>query len=328
MWGMDLSALEKADMKLTHISCLFILLSSPVMAIQHHLLVVTGIAGSGEYQQQFSRNAFSLMQSAQRLGIDKDNIILLGQDRPSDKEAIRQSLREIAARADHNDRIFVVLIGHGNGRGDSAVFNLPGPDISAEELNEMLAVFGERNTIIVNTASASGPFIKALSHDNRLVITATSSAREYHATLFGNYFFAAFNEAGADRDKDENISLLEAFDYARREVRRSFENEKRLLTEHAMLDDNGDGSGSLDPGNDSDDGALARRIFLHPPRSAASGASPALIEMLQQKQQIEQSIEELKLQRETLATANYYDQLEVLMVELAMLTRKIRAEDS
>ena len=192
----------------------------------------------------------------------------------------------------------------------------------------MLAALGDRETIIINTASASGPFIKALSDDNRLVITATSSAREYHATLFGDYFFNAFIEPGADRDKDENISMLEAFDYARRQVRRSYESEKRLLTEHALLDDNGDGSGSLEPGKDSEDGALAKRIFLQPPRSLASGASPALIEMLQQKQHIEQSIQELKLQRESLAAVNYYDQLEVLLVKLALITRKIRAEDS
>ena len=192
----------------------------------------------------------------------------------------------------------------------------------------MLAVLGERNTIFVTTASASGPFIKALSRDKRLVITATSSAREYHATLFADYFIAAFTEPGADRDKDENISMLEAFDYARREVRRSFESEKRLLTEHALLDDNGDGSGSLNPGESSEDGALAQRIFLQPPWSAASGASAAVLAMLQQKQQIEISIRELKLQRESLAAVNYYNQLEVLLVELALITRKIRAEDS
>lgn len=310
---------------------LLFLLSPQVFAVQHYLLIISGIGGTDEYQKQFAENASSLMQSAQKLGIDKDNIVLLGENRPSDKNTIRRVLQEISAKAAIDDRIFVVLFGHGNARGDSAVFNLPGPDISAEELDQALAVLGNRSTVIINTASASGPFIKALSRENRVVITATSSAREYHATIFGNYFIAAFAEPGADRDKDESISLLEAFDYARREVRRGFESEKRLLTEHAMLDDNGDGSGSFDPGQDSEnseDGAMAKRIFLQPPWSLASGASEALLEMLQQKKQIEQSISDLKLQRENLAMVNYYDQLEALLVELALLTRQIRVEGS
>ena len=276
----------------------------------------------------------SLMQSAIEAGIDKKNIILLSAQpaaetpanhRLSDKATINQALLEINAKARADDRIFVVLIGHGNPRGGSAVFNLPGPDISAEELAQALAVFENQLTIVINTASASGPFIKALSRDNRVVITATSSAREYHATLFGEFFVAAFGTPGADRDKDERISMLEAFDYARREVRRSYQSEKHLLTEHALLDDNGDGKGSLDPGEYREDGALANRIYLQQPWSLEAGASSKLIEMLQRKQNIEQSISNLKKQRKRIIRAKYYDQLEILLVDLALLSREIRA---
>jgi hypothetical protein len=307
----------------------------PAQALQHHLLIVIGIGGLDSYRQQFSRASTSLVQSALAAGIEQRNIIVLAAEpapdssanrRLADKAAISQALLEISHRAGADDRVFVVLIGHGNARGDGAVFNLPGPDISAAELAAALAVLDDRLTIIINTASASGPFIKSLSRDNRVVITATSSGREYQATVFGEYLVAAFAADGADRDKDERVSLLEAFDYARREVKRSFSSEKRLLTEHALLDDNGDGAGSLDPGEFQADGALANRIYLQQPPSLASGASSELIALLQSKLVLEQAISELKRRRDSLTPANYYAELERLLVELALLSREIRAQ--
>lgn len=321
-------------MKIRLFTCL-LLLATPLQAVQHHLLIISGIGGIESYRQKFARTSLSLMQSAINAGIDKNNIVLLvaeataetpASHRLADKSTINQALQEIDARAGAEDRIFVMLIGHGNPRDDSAVFNLPGPDLSAGELAAALTVLNERAMVIINTASASGPFIKTLSGDNRIVITATSSGREYHATLFGEFFVAAFAAAGADRDKDERISMLEAFDYARHEVQRSFESEKLLLTEHALLDDNGDGDGSLNPGEFQADGALANRVYLQPPWSLATGASSELIQMLQRKQVIELSITDLKMQRSSMTPVKYYAELEKLLVDLALLSRQIRAQ--
>jgi hypothetical protein len=310
-------------------------ITAPVQALQHHLLIISGLGGTEDYRQQFLRASTSLVEAAIGAGIDTRNILLLTPEstidtpvdhRPADKATIWQALLEISARAAVEDRIFVVMVGHGNPRGDSAVFNLPGPDISAAELAAALTVLGDRASVIVNTASASGPFLKALSQDNRIVITATSSGREYHAVLFGELFIAALGTTAADRDKDERISMLEAFDYARREVRRKFESEKRLLTEHALLDDNGDGEGSLEPGEFQADGALAHRTFLQQPPSLATGAPGKLVEMLQRKRRIEQSISDLKRQRDSLVPVDYYAELEMLLVELALLSRDIKAQ--
>jgi hypothetical protein len=221
--------------------------------------------------------------------------------------------------------VFVVLIGHGNPREGDAAFNLPGPDITATELAAALDALSGRQLVIVNTASASGPFVRALSAPGRVVITATASGREYFATLFGEHFVTAFAEAGADRDKDQRISMLEAFDFARYEVRRAFESEKKLLTEHALLDDNGDGEGSTDPGEFASDGALADRVYLQQAPSVALGASPELVGLFEQKHAIEDSILALKRRRDELEHEDYYAQLERLLVDLALLGRDIRA---
>lgn len=314
---------------------IFLLVAQRAEAVQHYLLIVSGIGGDQEYRKQFSEISVSIYKSARNVGLEKDNIIVLSAEpilgetheyRNSNKQNIKKALIEIGAKTQTNDRVFVVLIGHGNPRGDSAVFNVPGPDITAEELAEALKAFESQVLIIVNTASASGPFIKSLSSRNRVVITATSSGREYNAAIFGELFVSAFAESGADRDKDERISMLEAFDYARREVRRRYDNDKRLLTEHALLDDNGDGVGSLDPGEDKTDGALAKNIYLQQPSLVAAGAASELAKLLQRKQQIEQSISEIKKQRGILNGVEYYNQLEVLLISLALISRKIRAQ--
>src|SRR5205085_8538772 len=79
---------------------------------------------------------------------------------------------------------------------------------------------------------------------------------------FGGYFVQAFASEGADTDKDSKVSLLEAFEFARREVARFYETEHRLQTEHALIDDNGDGQGSREPNLVAGDGAVARRFVL------------------------------------------------------------------
>ena len=324
-------------MKLNVIILLWLCATPLAQAAQHHLLIISGIGGVDAYRELFAARAARMYESAIAAGIDDSNITLLSETalpdtsrphRVSDKTTILQALREIGARTQVDDRVFVILIGHGNPRGDSAAFNLPGPDISAMELAAALSGLENQLLVIVNTASASGPFINALSGDRRIVITATSSGREYYATLFGDHFVAAFAEDGADMDKDERISMLEAFVFARRETRRAYDNEKQLSTEHALLDDNGDGEGSRDPGEFAADGALANRVYLQQPPSLELGASAQLVEMMQRKHNLEQAISDLKRQRESLIRADYYARLEQLLVDLALLSREIRAQES
>ena len=56
---------------------------------------------------------------------------------------------------------------------------------------------------------------------------------ERNQTVFPSYFVEAFAEDKADADKDQRVSVLEAFVYARREVERFYEKGRLLATEHA-----------------------------------------------------------------------------------------------
>ena len=79
-------------------------------------------------------------------------------------------------------------------------------------------------------------------------VAATRTGGEKFATLFGGPFVEAFATEAADTDRDGKVSILEAFEYAKKQVAAAYQREGLLPTEHAMLDDNGDKEGSMEPG--------------------------------------------------------------------------------
>ncbi|MFO1351450.1 MAG: C13 family peptidase [Gammaproteobacteria bacterium] len=310
----------------------------PALALaDSHLLVVSGISGEPEFSDTFQRWSQTLIDAAeQRYGVAKTHVVYLSEDPARDpqrasgrstKEDIGKAFADIAARAKPGDEVFIVLLGHGAARGKSAVFNLPGPDITAAEFAPLLDNLKAQKVVFVNAAAASGPFIQALSGPNRVVISATASGAEVYFAEFGGFFTAAFAAAGADTDKNGQVSVLEAFDYARREVERLYQTDNRLPTEHAMLDDNGDGKGSLEPDPGNGDGALARTVFLRGEAVVSAADSPEVAALKQAQLDLERRIEELKSRKAALETEAYETQLEELLVELALKGRELKARE-
>ena len=302
-----------------------------------HLIVVTGLGGQPDYSDLFFTQGRSLIEAARdRWGVPGANITWLAEapDRAPDaiagrstKEALEAAIAATAGRAAPADGVMIVLIGHGSAAGDESKINLPGPDVSGADLAVALEAFTTQTVAIVNTASASGGFVGELSGDRRIVVTATRSAREQERTYFGSYFVDAFLDDGADTDKDERVSLLEAFQFAAGEVARRYERDNQLLTEHALLDDNGDREGSAEPGATGADGALAGTFFLAAAgREVVEAAAddPELAALLAEKTRIETAIAELRRLRDTMDPAVYDAQLETLVLELAATNRAIR----
>jgi hypothetical protein len=152
---------------------------------------------------------------------------------------------------------------------------------------------------------------------------------ERNLSKFGGWFVAAFAEDVADIDKDGAVSIAEAFEYARIETQRSYEQDQTLLTEHAVIDDNGDGEGTTMITQDSDDGALARVTFLGRGAvvagvEAPQGASPALRALYEQKQAIEKQIADLRSIKDTMEPERYEAELERLLLDLALKNQEIR----
>jgi hypothetical protein len=299
------------------------------------LLVISGAGGEAHFRETFHALGGRLADAAvRRHGLSDSAVIFLAEDStraPADgrstRAGIERALDHIARRVSASDRVAIVLIGHGSHQAGVSRFNLPGPDITAAELAVMLERFGMRTVAVVNTSSASGEWVKALSGPNRIVITATKSALEGNATVFPRYFVEAVEGDGADVDKDGALSLLEAYAFARREVVRAYEADKRLLTEHAQLDDDGDGKGSADAeGRGTGDGALARRAILRGTTSAVAVSSrdPALAPLYARRDSLQRAVEELRGRKDRMAVAEYDRELERLLVALASAGRAIR----
>ncbi len=125
------------------------------------------------------------------------------------------------------------------------------------------------------------------------------------------------------------MSLSEAFEFASTEVAREFETSNLIATEHAVLDDNGDGEGSTEL-VDAADGALARTMFLAAdPITAAARATddPELIALYEQKADVERRIGELRELRGLIEQDRYDSDLEELLVELALTNRAIQGRE-
>lgn len=304
-----------------------------------HVLLISGLGGDPEYTDAFHGWLSRFADAAtEQHGVPAARIRYLGEKTELDPtrirarstgENIRAVFAELGGSMAPRDELVVLLAGHGTFRDGTARFNIPGPDLTPDDWSAMLAGLGDRRITFVNTASASGPFIEALSGPNRTIITATRSGRERNLTRFGLHFVDAFANEGADADRDERISMLEAFGYALREVERQYEGDNQLLTEHAMLDDNGDGEGSRELDDFEGDGALARTVFMGSVGGPAGEAAvpPALRALYEEKAAIEARIAELRQVKAQLPIARYEDELEALLVELALKNREIRAAE-
>ncbi len=301
-----------------------------------HLLVVAGAGGEPRYTAEFHAAARAIADAARgRFGVPDSNVVYLGEDaapgpgRPAARatgENVRRALAGAAARARPGDQVWVVLVGHGSGQGEQSRFNLLGPDMTAADFRRALAPLAAQRVAFVNAASASGDFARVLAGRNRAVVTATKSALERNETTFARHFAAALAAPGADVDKDGGVSLLEAFAYARREVARAYEQDNRLLTEHAQLDDDGDGAASGEPGPRARDGALAAAIALRP-ASRLAAADPRVARLVAERADLEARVAALRRGKDAMPQPAYERELERLLVELARTGQAIRAAE-
>lgn len=287
------------------------------------VLLVVGAPGEAAYADVFARSEKLWREAALKGGAQVETIGLgpeEGEDRAK-VEAFCKSLVET-----NSSPAWIVLIGHGTDNGKDAKFNARGPDIAAAEFTEWLKA-AQRPIVFVNTTSASGRFVKALAAKNRVVLTATRSGAEVNYARFGGYMAEAVGSLEADLDKDGQTSLLEAYLMAARKVADFYKDEGRLATEHALLDDNGDGNGTPPDwfqgvratkkaqGGASVDGRRAHQLHLIPNDTDRRLSAEARA----RRDELEMEIAKLRDEKEKLPEADYYNKLEALVLEIARI---------
>ena len=316
-------------MRVGVILSLALLLAHPVAAEERWAFVLSGASGGPKYAEQM-RDWRAGLQSAlvDRYGFKADKIRVFVDETvktgdAGNAENVRKAFADVRKQLNRDDVLLIILLGHGTYDGDVAKFNLVGPDLTAADWSTLLTGVPGR-LVVVNTTEASFPFLERLSGPNRVVITATDSAAQKYATVFPDYFVKALSEASTDLDKNGRTSIFEVFTAASAAVKQHYQQRGQLTTERALFDDNGDGVGreAEAPGPD---GALARLLYLDAELPAAAN-NPELAALLRRRRELEGEAEALKLKKGSMAAPAWEAEYEKLMIELARVSRDIRAK--
>lgn len=293
-------------------------------AVSPSVWLVLGASGDTDLTTNFLRQSQTWRDTAARAGITAR---LIG-DSPDTQTNDLSRLRDALAGEprEGNGELWVILIGHGTFDGREAKFNLRGPDVSAGELTGWLNPI-HRPTIVIDTTSASAPFLNKLKAPNRVVITATRSGHEQNYSRFGSFLAEAIADPAGDLDQDGQTSLLEAFLSASHRIGEFYQSAGRLATEHALLDDNGDGQGTpadwfrgvlavkKPKKNVLVDGLRAHQVHLVP-SEVERQLTP---ERRRLRDELESKVTHLREEKERLTEEEYYTRLEKLLLELARI---------
>jgi len=304
---------------------LMLALAAPAAAQDTHLLMITGVGGDDEHAQNFHKWASAIVSAAkERGGLTDATITYLG-DKPeldaahikarSTRENVQKAFADLAARAKPADEVFIVLIGHGSFDGQKAAFNLAGPDLSAEDYAKLLEKITAQRIVFVNTASSSGAFVQPLAGPGRTIVTSTRTGGEKNEPVFAQFFAEAFTDTSADTDRNGRVSVNEAFEFAKAKVAASYQKAGTIMTEHATLDDSREGKFAATLFLESDSARAAK---------TASVANPELRALIEAQQKLENDVTALRLKKDVLPAAEYEQQLEKLLTELAQKGRAIR----
>ncbi|HVF26972.1 MAG TPA: hypothetical protein VM943_01950 [Pyrinomonadaceae bacterium] len=279
-----------------------------------YAIIISGASGEEIYAKQFAEWSESLRQAlVEGLNFAPEKIKVLS-EKPSNgaaratAEEVRRAFESLRGEATAESTVFVFLIGHGTFDGASAKFNLVGPDLPVTAYDGLISALPARRVVVVNTASASGEFIKPLAGKNRIIVTATRSGQERNATRFAGYFIEALTNPAADADQNKRVSVLEAFTYAAKLTDEMYKSAGRLATEHAVLEDSGGG-------------ALARTTYFNVPVATQAGGDNRAAKALVERTRLEEEIEQLKARKSQIPVSDYEATLEKLLIELAKLNQ-------
>jgi len=308
-------------------------------------VIISGVGGEEIYTKKFTQQAFQLYRVlTARLGFLENNVTVLtenGAPGPengpgdvdkatalppllarSDAGEVRKAFARIKGKARPESLVLIVLIGHGSFDGQVAKFNLVGPDLAAKDYATLIASVGSRHAVFINCSSSSGEFIKPLSGEGKIIITATRSGNEQNITTFADYLIEALQDPAADADKDGRLSVLEVFNYISNKIVDYYKQRNLLATEHALINDNGDGVGH--EAGAAANGAIAALTFLDPRPAAQATADPELARLLDERQRLEQEVGKLKSRKADMKPDEYDAELERVLVDLAKINQAIK----
>lgn len=227
------------------------------------VLIACGLPGDDQHRARLTEACQQLIAGAQStLGAKPAQIRVLAGDETMQKqlasetvdvgictkETMPAALAELGKLAQKEDGCWVFLLGHAHLYGLESQFNVSGPDFHQGDFAQWAEAISCQEQVFWVTMPVSGFWIKPLSAEGRVILTATEADLEFTGTEMP-YALASHLSGGGDYysledvDQDGALSLLDLYLGVNLEIDATFKTLERLQTEHAQLEDNGDGRG-------------------------------------------------------------------------------------
>lgn len=188
-------------------------------------------------------------------GVDEDYV-----DMSATTDSFASIVSQLSEEVSKSDMVTFVFIGHGMNDGVSSFFEFTDFLLKDSDVADYLGEIGCNKKVVIMSQCNSGGFIDDLSGEGMVIITSTK-ADESNMAAFIEPLLTALSGEG-DKDSDGKVSTLEAFNYASENVQQQYtSNNWGNLVEHALLDSDGDGVGSVYPVSGADKN-LAGSTFL------------------------------------------------------------------
>jgi hypothetical protein len=225
-------------------------------------LIICGHPGDDEHRTLFAEAIPRLRQGLiDQIGATPETItVLYGVDpdaesgldfpvrSPATREALTATVEELREQLQPEDTLWVIVVGHAFLDGRLSWFNIPGPDLHHNDFVKLFQNLPSREQVFWITTPASGYCLKGLSGSGRVVVTATEADIEVNATLcplaLAEELNPTIDRPLVDCDHDGLWTVFDLIIATHRNTARRYLTESLLVTEHGLLDDNGDGRGT------------------------------------------------------------------------------------
>jgi hypothetical protein len=220
-----------------------------------YVLIFTGVNKDPEERQAKDKAVIKLRKfflndarvDAERLRVlvDSNSFARRGAEL-STAENLKSAVAELEASIKPADTFIFYYVGQANIVAGKLRINLPGGDITHEQLAGWLKEIKASSVLIVLDCPGAGLAVKALTGPGRIIVCGSRSDQPY-STRFSEYFIPALVDDESDTDGDEKISLLEAFTLTSKRLDDLYRQQDLLKTETPLLEDDADGVPSQQP---------------------------------------------------------------------------------
>ncbi|HOX36558.1 MAG TPA: hypothetical protein PL033_01100 [Candidatus Brocadiia bacterium] len=233
-------------------------------------VIVCGVTGDQAHFDRFWKLTIQTRQLlTERLGFKPEDVRILFEEKDPDSSIVsaRSTKADILAVLEDtgkalrpDDLFFLFIFGHAGTDGHDVRLHLPGPDMSPEELTDAVNKLPPSRQVIILGTPVSGYFMMPMLRKDRVVISATRPTAEMSETVFPYCFVESFLDKRADANSDGLVSIAEVFNCATKRVKEFYDERELIQTEHARLNDTGEGGGSEYVDDKMPDGRAAEKL--------------------------------------------------------------------